>query len=270
MGIKFSVITINYNNNNGLHRTIKSVINQKYRNFEFIIIDGGSNDGSYNTITSYSSKINYWVSEKDNGIYHAMNKGVHASNGEYLIFMNSGDEFNDDSVLATVSQKSNGSDILIGDTLCQHKKSYKLVKSPEEITLANMLCGVIRHQSSFIKKELLIKYPYDEKYKIISDVKFFIDAFVWGNCTYQHINYIISKFENSGISNTNIQLCKKENTQLREELALPPRIMRDYYFISKGRTTFQIKLKKIGETTFLGKLLYTFLSILVYIKKIKS
>ena len=72
MGIKFSVITINYNNNNGLIRTIKSVINQKYRNFEFIIIDGGSNDGSYNTITSYSSKINYWVSEKDNGIYHAM------------------------------------------------------------------------------------------------------------------------------------------------------------------------------------------------------
>ena len=269
MEIKFSIITINYNHNEGILRTIQSVIHQNYKNFEFIVIDGGSNDGSYKTITAYSNHISYWVSEKDNGIYHAMNKGVRASSGDYLIFMNSGDVFNDNSVLLNVAKQCNQSDILIGDTLCQHKKSYKFVKSPDEITLANMLCGVIRHQSSFIKRELLIKYPYDENYKIISDVKFFIDAFIWENCTYQHINYIISKFENSGISNTNTQLCKKENEKLREELALPPRVMKDYYFISKGRTSFQIKLKEIGETTLLGKILYTVLSILYFIKKIK-
>lgn len=270
MEIKFSVITINYNHNDGLLRTILSVIHQNYKNFEFIVIDGGSNDGSYETITTYSNQINYWVSEKDNGIYHAMNKGVRASSGDYLIFMNSGDIFNENSVLSNVAKQCDGSDIMIGDTLSQYKHSYKLIISPDDITLANMLCGVIRHQSSFIKRELLIKYPYDENYRIVSDVKFFIDAFIWENCTYQHINYIIAKFENSGISNTNIALCKTENEQLRQNLPLPPRVMKDYYYISKGRTPFQIKLKKLGETTMSGKIISFVMSLLLFIKKIIS
>ena len=91
--MRFSVITINYNNREGLNKTIKSVLCQSINDYEYIIIDGGSTDGSVDIINNNANFITYWVSEKDNGIYHAMNKGVAHAHGEYCIFMNSGDIF---------------------------------------------------------------------------------------------------------------------------------------------------------------------------------
>ena len=99
---KYSIITINYNNADGLRRTIESVVSQTFDDYEYVIIDGGSTDGSVDVIKEYENKISYWVSEKDGGIYNAMNKGVKASNGEYLIFMNSGDVFYRDKVLEDI------------------------------------------------------------------------------------------------------------------------------------------------------------------------
>lgn len=96
---KFSIITINYNNKEGLRKTIESVVGQSFRDFEYIIIDGGSTDGSIEVIKEYAGKVDYWVSEPDKGIYHAMNKGVLQAHGEYLNFMNSGDEFYNNGVL---------------------------------------------------------------------------------------------------------------------------------------------------------------------------
>ena len=89
--MRLSIITINYNNREGLRKTIESVVNQTYRNFEYIIIDGGSTDGSVEVVKEYADRISYWVSEPDNGIYNAMNKGVLAANGKYIQFLNSGD-----------------------------------------------------------------------------------------------------------------------------------------------------------------------------------
>ncbi|WP_291275238.1 glycosyltransferase, partial [Flavobacterium sp.] len=100
-----SVITVNYNNDNGLKKTIESVINQTYKNFEFIIIDGGSTDQSSEIIKNYQDKINYWVSEPDKGVYSAMNKGIKVANGDFLIFMNSGDVFINENVLQNVVPK---------------------------------------------------------------------------------------------------------------------------------------------------------------------
>ena len=111
---KLSVITINYNNKNGLIKTINSVINQTYKDFEFIIIDGGSTDGSLEVIQEYSGQINYWVSEPDNGIYHAMNKGIVMAKGEYCNFMNSGDCFFDEQVLKNAFSHNLSVDIFIG------------------------------------------------------------------------------------------------------------------------------------------------------------
>ena len=91
--MKFSIISINYNHKEGLIRTIKSVLCQNNDNYEYIIIDGGSSDGSVDVIKDNAANIAYWVSEKDNGVYHAMNKGVAKAKGDYLIFMNSGDCF---------------------------------------------------------------------------------------------------------------------------------------------------------------------------------
>ena len=90
---KISIITINYNNFEGLKKTIKSVINQTWKDYEYIVIDGGSNDGSVEYLKSLDNTINFWVSEADNGVYHAMNKGINKANGEYLLFLNSGDHF---------------------------------------------------------------------------------------------------------------------------------------------------------------------------------
>ena len=88
--MKLSVITINYNNRDGLHKTIASVVNQSWREFEYIVIDGGSTDGSVDVIKSFADRIDYWVSEPDKGIYNAMNKGIDVAQGEYCIFINSG------------------------------------------------------------------------------------------------------------------------------------------------------------------------------------
>ena len=112
--MKYSIITINYNNCDGLEKTIQSVINQSYQNFEFIIIDGGSTDSSVEVIKKYSNKIDYWISEPDKGIYHAMNKGIIQAHGEYLNFMNSGDLFYDNDVLKDISIKIDLKDIIIG------------------------------------------------------------------------------------------------------------------------------------------------------------
>ena len=103
--MKYSIITVNYNNKEGLRKTIESVVRQTYRDFEFIVIDGGSTDGSTDILKEYDEQINYWVSEKDSGIYNAMNKGIKKSIGDYLIFMNSGDCFYQNDVLETVNSK---------------------------------------------------------------------------------------------------------------------------------------------------------------------
>ena len=91
--MKFSIISINYNHSDGLRKTIQSVVNQTFTDFEYIIIDGGSEDGSVEVIKDYSDKITYWISERDKGIYNGMNKGIAQAKGTYINFMNSGDVF---------------------------------------------------------------------------------------------------------------------------------------------------------------------------------
>ena len=110
--MKYSIITINYNNADGLRRTIESVVSQTYADYEYLIIDGGSTDGSVNAIKEYEDKISYWVSEKDGGIYNAMNKGVKVAHGEYLIFMNSGDVFYNDRVIERIESSQRTDDII--------------------------------------------------------------------------------------------------------------------------------------------------------------
>ena len=102
---KISIITVNYNDREGLKKTIESVINQTWQDFEFIIIDGGSTDGSREVIEQYKDKIDYWISEPDKGIYNAMNKGIKAASGEFLLFLNSGDRLIDKNITEKVISK---------------------------------------------------------------------------------------------------------------------------------------------------------------------
>lgn len=237
--MKFSIITINYNNAIGLEKTIKSVISQNSSEYELIVIDGASTDSSINIIKEYSSYISYWVSEPDNGIYHAMNKGIMSSKGEYLLFLNSGDFFCNESVLSNVLNQDLTEDIVCGATLDNGEIKY----SRSDVTLQHFFSASIFHQSAFIKRELHLRYLYDEKLKICSDYKFFIQTIILNSCSYRAIDVVVSEYEGGGISQTNIVLLEKEKNIILNEL-IPRRILRDYqmnYEINYRRLSMAIE-----------------------------
>ena len=222
--MRYSVITINYNNRDGLLRTINSVKCQKSQQFEFIIIDGGSTDGSVDVIKQYVTNVTYWISEKDNGVYHAMNKGVAQAHGDFLIFMNSGDCFHDSNVLNSVVDYQE--DIICGKVL----KGNSTIPSGHHkytISLVDLMRGSLPHQAMFIKRELLVKHPYDEKYKILSDWKFCIEALVFDNCSFRNVDTIVADYDTSGISTNSNGLLPMERELILKEL-FPPRILADY------------------------------------------
>lgn len=235
--MKLSVITINYNNADGLCKTIESVVNQTYNDYEYIVIDGGSTDGSVDIIKKYADKITYWVSESDKGIYNAMNKGVAVAHGEYCQFLNSGDYLYNNRVYDDVMRRGLTADICTGDTLFVGGKMFP---SPENITLEYFIEGTLSHPSSFIKKELLIKEPYDESLKIASDRKFFMKECIINNASYKKYEIIVAVFDITGISSVNHEVRAKENRLILEEL-IPKRIITDYYkFIGKTNDYFNL------------------------------
>jgi glycosyltransferase involved in cell wall biosynthesis len=202
---KLSIITINYNNLEGLQRTVESVVNQTWQDFEYIVIDGDSTDGSKEIIEQYQDKIDYWVSEPDKGIYNAMNKGIRAAKGEYLQFLNSGDCLIDDNILKKVFKRTNTEDFLYGDCKVLEKdnqsEKYKIWKNPDFLNWSNAFDVMLNHQSMFIKKKLLIEDNYNETdYKIISDwVHWFKHIFI-NNETYYYLNCVVSLYDINGLS----------------------------------------------------------------------
>ena len=197
--IRVSIITINRNNESGLGATIESVFGQTFTGFEYIIIDGASTDRSVEVIKKYADRINYWISEPDNGIYNAMNKGIRQATGEYLLFLNSGDILHDPSVLQVLSGPDTFEDIIYGDIMYEGSEAPLIM--PDKITLNTFLGPSIGHNASFIKAELFKKHGlYNEKNKIVSDWEFFIDALLKSGCSYRHVNKIFTIYQKGGIS----------------------------------------------------------------------
>ncbi len=197
---KLSVITVCYNNLEGLKKTIDSVASQTWNVFEYIIIDGGSDDGTKEFLQSRQSVITYWVSEPDNGIYQAMNKGIHAANGEYLLFLNSGDHFYNNTVLA-----ENHSCLGQYDLTCFNLqivgRTTTLFSVPEKLRFSNLYFSSLPHSATFIKKELFAKIGYyDESLRVVADWKFFLLALFIHHCTYIKIQQTLSTFYLDGIS----------------------------------------------------------------------
>ena len=222
--MKLSVITINYNNCDGLRKTIESVVNQTCYDFEYIIIDGGSTDGSVDVIKEYADKIGYWVSEADNGCYHAMNKGIKVATGEYVIFMNSGDYFYSNEIIADFVASNPTEDVLCGDMFL----SLGCVNVvPEKLTFRYFFEGNLPHQACFIKTAVQKQYPYNEDLKIVSDWEFFLKTLILNNGSYRKINKIISFFDFNGISSSNQELHQKERKFIILNL-FPDRILEDY------------------------------------------
>ena len=200
--MKVSIITINYNNAKGLKKTLDSIVSQNQADFEYIVIDGNSTDGSQNIIEEYSKQISYWISEPDSGIYNAMNKGIRQATGEYVLFINSGDIIRTETNLSSIISQITGEDIIFFDLeICDISNNRYVKIYPDSLDFKYFAEDSLPHMASFIKKDLLVRYGYySEKIKISSDWAFFMDAICLLNCTYKHIHECFSTFYLDGLS----------------------------------------------------------------------
>lgn len=246
--MKYSIITVNYNNRDGLRKTIESVINQTCRDFEYIVIDGGSTDGSVDVIKEYDKDIDYWVSEPDKGIYNAMNKGIAKATGDYLNFMNSGDCFFNECVLEKISKKGNPADIIVGRDYHFKESTQQGFATilPSRISMLTFVHNSLPHQSSFFKRELFINSLYDESLRLVADVKFYIQKICVEQCSIQLIDDIICRREPDGVSNTYNERRLQEHQQVVTEV-LPPAAIRDYDTLHLLDKSTMYKLMRILE-----------------------
>jgi glycosyltransferase involved in cell wall biosynthesis len=212
---KLSIITINYNNLQGLKRTVESVVNQTWQEFEYIVIDGGSTDGSAAFLECQSENLDYWVSEPDKGIYNAMNKGIAKATGEYLLFLNSGDHLYNNEVIKESSHYFNSNDLICFDVHMIKNMNSRMVRHPDKLRFSDFYLNGLNHQSVLIRKELFETVGlYDEDLKIASDWKFFILALFIHNCSYANINKPLSTYYLDGISTQLIEHHLQERNQV--------------------------------------------------------
>ena len=194
-----SVVTINRNMREGLETTLRSVIAQTYENLEFLVIDGASNDGSRELIHRFASEIEYWVSEPDAGIYDAMNKGVRAATGEWVIFMNSGDRFHRKETIAEIfSESHSDADLVYGHSVCWYpaeKIERVLPAEPKTVLPLRMNCS---HQSLFTRRSRLIERPFSLDL-IASDYEFLVRMYVEGR-RFKAIDHVVGVITKGGIS----------------------------------------------------------------------
>ncbi|WP_299522921.1 glycosyltransferase family 2 protein [Winogradskyella sp.] len=196
---RVSIITINFNNLEGLKQTIASVKEQTYQHIEYIVIDGLSDDGSKALLEKESEHFNYWVSEKDKGVFNAMNKGIKRATGDFLLFLNSGDIFTSSDALASyiAHPKCNG-DIVYGDY--KFKDGGKVY--PDTLTPEFFMRSSLPHQSTLIKKSVFETVGfYDESYAIIGDREHFLRAFLNNTFKFSHVPIALALFDLTGLSN---------------------------------------------------------------------
>lgn len=241
--MKLSIVTINRNNAEGLRKTLESVAAQSYLNIEHVIIDAASTDGSVDIIKEYVDRSKHAVicsSEKDNGIYNGMNKGICKSTGDYIQILNSGDilaapyvtERMMDALSTLNIQHSTekGVSILYGNMIKKDYATGKVIgKSGEvEYSLRQYYSGTMNHDCCYMRRDLFEKYGlYDEKLKIVSDWKWFLQAIGLGNVKPFYADIDVTIFDAGGISESNLELREKERRQVLEEI-LPPAVLADY------------------------------------------
>jgi glycosyltransferase involved in cell wall biosynthesis len=243
---KLSIITINFNNAEGLKKTMESVLAQTTDNFEYIVVDGGSTDTSCQVINDKclitgddliikgEAIVNgiqvRWVSEKDNGIYHAMNKGIRMAKGEYCQFLNYGDYLVRSNVTENILKVLDECDILYGNMMKVLPK--RIVRdrgfAGRIPTMLDFYTGTLNHSPAYIKRNLFEKYGlYDESFKIVSDWKWYLQVIILNGIVPVYKNIDITNFDMDGISNLNSVLDKTERIQVLSDI-LPATIMKDY------------------------------------------
>ena len=266
--MKLSIITINYNNAEGLRKTLASVASQTYADIEHIIVDGGSTDGSVEVIREYEQSLASrlsplasnlkWVSEKDTGIYNAMNKGIRMATGEYIEILNSGDILVADDVTERMmaalkthqckvygvkckgTEDSNAENpasspiqncpaIFYGNMIKVNAQGKVVGKSGyTEYSLRQFYSSTLNHDCAYIRKDLFEEHGlYDENLRIVSDWKWYLQVIGLGKVKPEYVDIDVTIFDDGGISETNLALRNAERRKVLEEL-LPPAILWDY------------------------------------------
>jgi len=246
---KISIITVNFNDKEGLIKTFESIKNQTWQDFEYIVVDGNSSDGSKDIIEQYKNQITYAVSEPDSGIYNAMNKGIRASTGDYVFFLNAGDFLYSDSTLDGIQKSLNSNlDLYYGNAIFKDKDQDVITEYPDQLTFYFFTYNCICHQSCFIKRTLFNDiFFYNEELKIVSDWEFLIYGLAIKNISYKHINCIVSYYDFSGISSRP----ESEATKLEERLI----VMKKYFplFIEDYKVMEELNSKRIRNILHIKK-----------------
>lgn len=232
-----SIITINWNNSPGLQTTMRSVLDQSFKDFEYLVVDGGSTDGSVEAIKEFEPKFEgrlKWFSERDNGIYNAMNKGISMATGDYVEFLNSGDCLaSADVVERMVSslEKANYPSILYGNMIKVFPDGHRLQDlcfAGKDISFLGFYTGTLNHSPAYIRSSLFEKYgKYDESLRIVSDWKWYLQAIIFGEERPVYTDIDVTLFDMTGISETNKELDKAERKKVLSEL-IPAPILADY------------------------------------------
>ena len=288
--MKISIVTINYNNAEGLRRTLESVAAQTYHEIEHVIVDGASTDNSVEIIKDYVRRFEIgdlrlenviWSSEKDNGIYNAMNKGVKKATGDYVFILNSGDVLAGPEVTARMiaalndgmsrdkSLNDGGIDILIGNIIHAYPGGKRTVESGKwkvesgkphamDVSMLTFYSGTVPHDAAFVKRELFAQYGYfDEKMKICADWKLYLDMIALGRVQPLYVDIDVVLFDMSGISNTNNELRLAERKAYLEQV-LPAAVLKDYDAYARPIGQYE-RLKKHhlwGFVTFMERVLF--------------
>ena len=247
-----SIITVNFNHLEGLKRTYESIVSQTFTDYEWIVIDGGSTDGSREFIEQHQDRFAYWCSEKDNGIYHAMNKGIRQAKGEYLNFMNAGDTFACSEDLSLVFGERRTADILYGYTLLKSiDGQYGNIGMMKRVFhWYDFIYGTLPHQSTFIRREAFERIGlYDETCRIVADWIWFVRAIFHFNASYEFIPQKIAIYEGGGISATKANM---EEKRARKEQLFPNYLSeQDAILLRKTTLVHSYKL-----TAFLFRVVY--------------
>ena len=247
MKCKFSIVTVCYNSEKTIENTIISVLKQRYSNLEYIIVDGCSNDATINLINKYRERLNNLISEKDSGIYDAMNKGINVASGDYIIFMNAGDMFFNDNVLSEIAKtvNNNSCDVIYGNVVNEFRGKKHVVKAKDLTRIKYDM--VFSHQSVFVKTELAKRLKFDTNYKYAADYGMLLKLFNRG-ATFRYVEIPISIVDvGSGATYDHFYSSRKEVFEIQKSEGLAD-LKHRVYFVWTIFRLYAIKYIKLFVT----------------------
>ncbi len=211
--MKISIVTICFNSEAVIENTIRSVLNQTYGNMEYIIIDGASKDATMKIVSRYREKIDYISSEPDKGIYDAMNKGLRACTGNYVIFMNAGDGFYNETVLERFIPQIQEDTIIAHGDVMSIGEHFKYLSTPIPLEMMKNRM-IVRHQATFTRLDYHKAHLFDVSFRSSGDYDFFYKAHFRDRVKFQYIPLCVANFDVSGTSNVNFRRSYRENLRI--------------------------------------------------------